>query len=67
MTKTTNQSPTQVDPITPLAVPGVAYEHPENAHTDAPKRGDYTGRGQPRVHYRRGRRNLFGEFEPTPR
>lgn len=49
------------------AVPGVTYEHPENAHSTAPKRGDYAGRVQPRVHYRRGRRNVFGEFVPEGR
>jgi hypothetical protein len=49
------------------AVPGVAYEHPEDAHSSAPKRGDYTGRVQPRVHYRRGRYNVFGEFVPDGR
>lgn len=49
------------------AVDGLVYEHPENAHADEPKRGDYTGRAQPRVHYRRGRRNIFGEFVPESR
>ena len=49
------------------AIFGVAYEHPENAHSPAPKRGDYTGRVQPRVHWRRGRFNVFGEFEPNGR
>ncbi len=49
------------------AVDGVVYEHPENAHSPAPKRGDYTGRVQPRVHYRGGRTNIFGEHEPYPR
>lgn len=49
------------------AVPGVMYEHPEDTYTSAPKRGDYTGRVQPRVHWRRGRYNVFGEFEPAPR
>lgn len=45
-----------------LAADGVAYEHPENVHSPAPKRGDYRNREQPRVHYRRGRRNVFGEY-----
>lgn len=49
------------------AADGVVYEHPENAHSDAPKRGDYAGREQPRVHWRRGRYNAFGEFVPVPR
>ncbi len=49
------------------AADGVEYEHLENAHSTAPKRGDYAGRELPRVHYRRGRRNIFGEFVPDPR
>ncbi len=49
------------------AAPGVVYEHPENTHSSAAKRGDYTGRVQPRVHYRSGRYNVFGEYEPAPR
>lgn len=49
------------------AVPGVVYDHPEDAHSPSPTRGDYIGRVQPRLHYRRGRRNLWGEFEPAPR
>ncbi len=49
------------------AIPGAAYEHPEDAHSSVPKRGDYTGRVQPRVHYRQGRYNIFDEYEPAPR
>ncbi len=49
------------------AADDVVYEHPENVHSDAPKRGGYAGREQPRVHYRRGRRNVFGEHVPDPR
>jgi len=49
------------------AAPGVAYEYPENAHSPAPKRNDYTNVTQLRVHWRRGRHNVFGEFEPAPR
>jgi hypothetical protein len=49
------------------AAPGATYEHPEDAHSSVPKRGDYTGRVQRRIHYRRGRLNAFGEFEPAPR
>lgn len=44
------------------AVPGTVYEHPENVYSDAPKRGDYAGRAQPRIHYRSGHRNVFGEY-----
>lgn len=43
------------------AADGVVYEHPEDAHSPAPKRGDYTGRVQPRSGWRRSTRNIFGE------
>lgn len=49
------------------ATDGVAYEHPENVRSTAPKRGDYAGRELGRIHYRRGRRNIFGEFVPDSR
>jgi hypothetical protein len=49
------------------AVAGVTYEQPEDTYSPAPKRGDYTGRVQPRIHWRRGRRNVFDEFEPAGR
>jgi len=49
------------------AAPGVGYRNPENVYVPGPLRGDYTGRVHPRVHYRRGRFNVFGEFEPAPR
>jgi hypothetical protein len=49
------------------AAPGVVYEHPEDAHSSAPKRGDYRERELLRVHFRRGAYNIFGEFEPAPR
>jgi hypothetical protein len=50
------------------AVDGVAYEHPENAHSTVPKRGEYTtARIQPRIHYRSGRFNAFGEYVPDGR
>ncbi len=49
------------------ATPGVVYRHPENVYLPGPLRGDYTGRVQPRVHWRRGSFNVFGEFEPDGR
>lgn len=43
------------------AVPGVVYEHPESAHSPAPKRGDYSQTTQPRSGWRRSTTNVFGE------
>ncbi len=40
---------------------GWVYRGPENAWSPN-TRGDYANVTQPRVHYRRGRRNVFGEY-----
>lgn len=40
---------------------GWVHRGPENAY-DANTRGDYSQKTQPRIHYRRGRINAFGEY-----